>query len=37
LTDDRLLYVIQQPLGRIASMPATGQLEPFGSDAEISR
>ena len=25
LTHDRLLYVLQQPLGRIASMPATGQ------------
>jgi hypothetical protein len=24
LTHDRLLYVLQQPLGRIASMPATG-------------
>jgi len=27
LTHDRLLYVIQRPLGRIASMPATGQLQ----------
>jgi hypothetical protein len=36
LTHDRLLYVLQQPLGRIASMPATGQLEAFGSDAQIS-
>jgi len=24
LTHDRLLYVLQQQLGRIASMPATG-------------
>jgi len=28
LTHDRLLYVIQRPLGRIASMPATGQEQP---------
>jgi hypothetical protein len=29
LTHDRLLHVIQRPLGRIASMPATGQELPF--------
>jgi hypothetical protein len=29
LTHDRLLYVVQQPLGRIASMPATGQKRKF--------
>jgi hypothetical protein len=28
LTPDRLLYVVQQPLGRIASMPATGDKLP---------
>ena len=37
LTHDRLLYVIQRPFGRITSMPATGQLETFDSDAKISR
>jgi hypothetical protein len=37
LTHDRLLYVLQQQLGRIASMPATGQLETFGSGAKIPR
>jgi hypothetical protein len=37
LTSGWLLYVTQRPLGRIASMQATGQLETFIGDAKISR
>ena len=32
-----LLYFAQRPVGRIASMPVTGQLLPFGVAAQISR
>jgi hypothetical protein len=34
LTHDRLLYVIQRPFGRITSMPATGQQQPYGKVAQ---
>jgi hypothetical protein len=36
-THRRQLCVRQRTLGQIASMPATGQLETFGSDAQIPR
>jgi hypothetical protein len=35
LTHDRLLYVIQRPLGRITSMPATGHNQPFIGGAQF--
>jgi hypothetical protein len=37
LTPDRLLYVVQQPLGRIASMPATSQQRPFDNSPGSGR
>jgi hypothetical protein len=37
LTHDRLLYVLQQPLGRIASMPATGQKQSDANAGQFPR